>query len=249
MKPSVTFETKCYEADWEYLLKTGRLKKAISLCHYPFDQTMLLINNVSDPVKVGKYAERLVQAGVLSSFVFVADHADRTLSSFECPRESFEKGYYYSISELVAIHLCETDYLLHFSSDSMMASKEDWIEDALAKMETDERVIVVNPVWNGKFYAAERESVESDEKFFIGHGFSDQCYLIPVSAFDRPIYGETNPESEKNFPAYGGHSFEKRVDAYMRNHGYLRATSKTASYRHKNFSKNRLKKWILTRWG
>src|SRR5271157_2456147 len=164
MKPSVTFETKCYEADWEYLLKTGRLKKALSLCHYPFDQTMLLINNVSDPAKVGKYAERLVHAGVLSSFVFVADHADRALNSFECSRESFEKGYYYSISELVAIHLCRTDYLLHFSSDSMMASEEDWIGGALAKMETDERVIVANPVWNGKFYAAERESVESDEK-------------------------------------------------------------------------------------
>jgi hypothetical protein len=241
--PSVTFETKCYEHDWEYLLKGNRLKKMIRACGYPFDSRVLYINNVQDRHQVESYAESSVRSGVIDSFIHVVDYADEALRFYGCTEADFHGGYYYSIAELVSLYLCKTDYLLHFSSDSIMENSVAWIQPAVEKMERDKTLIVANPTWNHKFHRAKEESIDEDEDFYIGHGFSDQCYLVPASVFRAPIYGENNDISESRFPYYGGELFEKRVDAYMRNHGLLRITSKRASYRHKNYSKNRLKKW------
>jgi hypothetical protein len=49
---TVTFETKCYENDWEILLKTRRLQTMIERHHYPFARRILYINNVRDPAVV-----------------------------------------------------------------------------------------------------------------------------------------------------------------------------------------------------
>ena len=237
---TITLETKCYENDWEYLLKTDRLKEAAALCRYPFDRIVLYINNVKDPDKVARYADKLVRSGVISQFVHVSDHAGRVLESFGCDPESFRGGYYYSIAEMTGIYLCKTDYLLHFSSDTIMANKEEWIGSAIGKMEENAQILAANPTWNDKFHGAREESVAEDDAFYIGHGFSDQCYLIAPARFRSPIYNDRHAVSQRRFPAHGGESFEKRVDAYMRNHGYLRITSKRASYRHRNFPRNRL---------
>ncbi|MGD0488867.1 MAG: hypothetical protein ABSB94_16965 [Syntrophorhabdales bacterium] len=241
-KTTVTFETKCYENDWEYLLKADRLKKTVALCRYPFDRVVLHINNVKNPDKVARYASRLLLSGVISEFVQVSDYAREALDSFDCDPESFRGGYYYSIAEMTAIYLCKTDYLLHFSSDTIMANREEWIGSAIRKMEENPEILVANPTWNNKFHRAREESVAEDGAFYIGHGFSDQCYLIAPARFRSPIYNEKHAVTQRNFPPHGGESFEKRIDAYMRNHDYLRITSKRASYRHRNFPRNRLAK-------
>ena len=241
-KRTITFETKCYENDWEYLLKTDRLKRAVDKCHYPFDRVVLYINNVRDPKRVAQYAEKLVLSGVISEFVLVSDYAEEVLDFFDCDIDGFKGGYYYSIAELVGIYLCKTDYLLHFSSDTIMVNNEEWIGSAVERMENDPRILVANPTWNDKFHRAKEVAVAEDDAFYIGNGFSDQCYLIPPARFRAPIYNEKEKAFGKDFPKYAGEHFEKRVDAYMRNHGYLRITSKKASYRHRNFSRNRLKK-------
>ena len=54
-KNSVTFETKVYENDWEYILKGNYLKKIISNNNYNFDRRIVLINNVRNVEKVKKY--------------------------------------------------------------------------------------------------------------------------------------------------------------------------------------------------
>jgi hypothetical protein len=241
---TVTFETKCYERDWEYVVRTGRLQKAIRMCRYPFDRITLYVNNVRDPKKVARYAEKLVVSGVISEFVHVFDFADQVLEAFGCDPGTFKGGYYYSISEMVGIYRCTTDYLLHFSSDSMMENKEEWIGSAIERMEHDRRILVANPTWNRKFHEAKEDSDREDETFFIGNGFSDQCYLIPAARFRSPIYGEREQAFGRNYPRYGGESFEKRVDAYMRNHGFLRITSKKASYRHRNYPRSKLSKKV-----
>jgi hypothetical protein len=41
----VTFETKCYERDWELLLQTDRLQAMIARNCYPFAEKILYINN------------------------------------------------------------------------------------------------------------------------------------------------------------------------------------------------------------
>jgi hypothetical protein len=245
-RPTVTFETKCYENDWEYLLKTDRLRKMIGSCHYDFDVIMLSINNVADHRTVRRYAEKLLSQGLITTITNVEEHADEALRFFESDRSSFDGGYYYSIAELVAIYLCKTDYLLHFSSDSIMWNDEEWIGAAVDMMENDRRIAVANPTWNNKYHRAKEASYAENDDFYIANGFSDQCYLIRTSVFRAPIYNETNDICDSAFPAYGGNSFEKKADAYLRNHGYLRITHKKASYRHKNFSRSTLKKWIMT---
>jgi hypothetical protein len=200
---TITFETKCYENDWEYLLRTDRLKRAVALCNYPFDRVVLYINNVSNPRKVGGYAEKLVHSGVIDEFAYVSEHAEQTLNSFGCSRDSFAGGYYYSVAEMVGIYLCMTDYLLHFSSDTIMANRAEWIGPAIEKMEENDGIIVANPTWNDKFHRAKEESIAEDEVFYVGNGFSDQCYLIAPARFRSTIYNEKHEISDKIIQSMG----------------------------------------------
>lgn len=216
-KRSVTFETKCYEKDWEILLKTGRLEAMIARNQYEFAERILYINNVADPDKVRRYAERYKEQGIITEHVLVEEHADEALDFFGLDRDSFKGGYYYSIQELVGIYRCRTDYLLHFSSDSILDGSFPWIEKGIAVLNQDDRVRTVNCVWNRKHNEARDNAFEETDVFWIGHGFSDQCYLIRTADFRARIYGETNPASE--LPAYGGELFEKRVDAWGQNYG------------------------------
>jgi hypothetical protein len=235
----VTFETKCYEKDWEILLKTGRLEAMISRNCYEFAERILYINNVLDPDKVRRYADLLTERGVISGHVLVDDYADEALAFFGLGRDSFNGGYYYSIQELVGIYLCRTEYLLHFSGDSLLDGPFSWIEKGISVLERDRRIRTVNCVWNRKYDEARDNAVEKTADFMIGSGFSDQCYLLRTSDFKARIYEENNPASER-FPRYGGELFEKRVDAWARNNGYLRATYKHGSYLSKNFPRHKL---------
>ncbi|WP_425060455.1 hypothetical protein [Sporomusa carbonis] len=235
MEYSVTFETKCYEKDWEILLKTSRLEHALQYNNYPFEERILYINNVIDLKEVCKYAERLVNQGILTSYIVVEDHSKQALDFFNIKKEEFRGGYYYSIQELVGIYLCKTPYLLHFSSDSILEHPLNWIKPSLQMLENNPKIKVANPVWNGLYNEAKNESFAENENFYIGYGFSDQCYLIAVKDFKAQIYNEYN-EASQRYPQYGGELFEKRVDAWMRNHCYFRVTYKFGSYIHKNFS-------------
>ncbi|ODG90654.1 hypothetical protein BED47_09355 [Gottfriedia luciferensis] len=230
----VTFETKCYEKDWEVLLKTDRIEKMIEFNQFQFKEKVLYINNVQDVWEVSRHADKLVARDVLSSYVIVDDYSNEALNYFEVTKESFKGGYYYSISELVSIYLCKTEYLLHFSSDSILEKPFNWIDLSILKLQADERIKVANPVWNGNSFEAKQESIDEDENFYIGYGFSDQCYLIRTNDFKNKIYNEKNLISER-YPIYGGELFEKRVDAWMRNNHFKRITFKHGNYIHQNY--------------
>lgn len=238
-QPAVTFETKCYEKDWEILLKTDRLESMVARNRFDFQERILYINNVLEPDKVRNYAERLKARGVITEHVLVEDFADEALTFFGLDRDCFKGGYYYSIQELVGIYRCRTEYLLHFSGDSILDGSFSWIEQAVGLINRDERVKVVNCVWSRKYDEARDNSFEDDPEYWFGYGFSDQCYLVKTADFRSQIYAESHPASER-FPGYGGELFEKRVDSWMRNHGHLLATYKHGSYLHKNYPRNKL---------
>ena len=250
--PSVTLETKCWERDWEFLLRTGRIERMIERSRFNFAKRTLCINNVADVEKVSRYAERLVSSGVLTDFVVVAEKEKEVLDFFGLSKESLTSGFVYSIAELVGIYVCETDYLLHFSGDSMPATESAWLPSALSRMESDDRAKVANLTWNGNYSEAAAESFAEDPDFYVGYGFSDQMYLVRTSDFRRrEVYHETNPLSAR-YPRYGGELFEKRVDSWMRNHDYHRLTYRHGAYVHKNFPHGRLEKryrLLLERFG
>ncbi|MFW5887138.1 MAG: hypothetical protein ACOCUL_05210 [Bacteroidota bacterium] len=244
----VTFETKCYENDWEFLLKAGRLQKMIEYCDYPFEKRVLYINNVSDLALVKKSADKCINKNIIDSYVVVEDYAKETLSHFNLTIDSFKGGYYYSIQELTGIYLCETEYLLHFSGDTIMRGKSPWINQALQKLEENPQFLLANPSWDKSFAEARAESFGEDPLFFHSFGFSDHCYLIKTERFRENIYHETHPDSER-YPKYGGELFEKRVDSYLRNRDLYRLTSKTACFRHRNFPKKKWKRWFWINLG
>lgn len=236
-KNMITFETKVYEKDWKYILKGDYLDKMIERCNYNFSKKTLFINNVKDKIKVKKYAEKKLKNGIIDSFYFVDEYSEQVLKHFDIDKDSFKGGYYYSISELVSIFLCETKYLLHFSSDSYIEnSKVNWIDKAINLFEKRNDIIIANPTWNFQYNEAMNESISEVSNFYLSYGFSDQCYLIKTDIFKKNIYNERNSNSER-YPSYGGELFEKRVDSYMRNNNLYRITSKEISYIHKNFPK------------
>lgn len=230
----VTFETKCYEKDWMYVLNPERLKKVIKLSNYNFKERIVYINNVNNLDEVRDYADIALFDGIITRYVVVDEYAKEALNFFDINKDSFNGGYYYSIQELVGIYLCKTDYLLHFSSDSYPEEPYNWIDTAIGKMNLQLDIKVANLTWNRRFEEAKDAAIDEDENFYTGSGFSDQNYLIRVEDFRNRIYNE-KPLEYKWYPEYGGELFEKRVDSWMRNNNYKRITYKHGSYLHINF--------------
>jgi hypothetical protein len=245
---SVTFATSCWERDWEILLKTKFLQNKIERNTFDFSKKTLIINNVADREKVEEHAKKAVDDKVLTDYFFVEDHIDQALNYFELTKEALGKGYNYSNHELVSIYLCQTNYLVFFTGDTRLNEKVNWITPAIAKFEETSSYKVANPVWNYKYEEAKSESSSEIEDFFVGFGFSDQCFLVRTTDFRAPIYNEEHPASAR-YPAYGGETFEKRVDSWMRNHNYQRLTYKHGSYMHEDFSENAFLKKLQIKTG
>jgi len=245
MHPPVTLETKCWENDWEFLLKTNRIQRLAERCRFEFARTTLLINNVRSPGKVCAAAETLVKTGVISDFHLVSDYEAEALDFFGLSKSALGKGYVYSIAELVGIYLSTTEFLLHFSGDSMPAPAPGWIDAALMRFENDDRVKVANLTWNDNYAEAAAEAFAEDVDFHIGYGFSDQMYLVRTSDFRSPSAYHEKHEMSARYPDYGGELFEKRIDSWMRKHQYVRLTYKHASYSHRNFPRGKLRKRLL----
>jgi hypothetical protein len=245
MAKTVAFETKCYEGDWEIVVTERYLRPVIENCRHSFDHTVLYLNNFTDYGPVTQAAEQLVAAEVIDEYCVVEEHATSALEAFDLTRESFGAGYYYSIAELVGIHRCTTDYLLHFSGDSRMeAGAPSWVDSAIDVMERRPDVLVANPIWGRHHRQARREALAEDTDWYYSYGFSDQCYLVQTRRMqNKGTYNESHPDAER-YPIYGGELFEKRVDAYMRNHQLHRITSKHASYDHKNHTKVGGAQWL-----
>jgi hypothetical protein len=243
---SITFETKCYENDWEYLLKTKYMDKMIQNCNIEFAFKQIIINNVKDKNKVKFYAQKKMDEGIINAYYFVDDYIDEALNFFNITKESFGIGYYYSSAELVGLYLSKHTFHLHFSSDAFMPQNlnSTWILEASNLLEGHPEYVVANPTW---YFQFDNARLEAQEKcvgnFYVGKGFSDQCYLVRTEDFKKNIYSYHHPDSAR-YPAYGGELFEKRVDAFMRTKGLLRLTSTKESYIHYNFPKTKVKKFI-----
>ena len=239
----ISFETKVWEKDWEFILKTSRIQKILDKCNYNFDRRILLINNVDNYGMVANYADRLVKIGVLTEYIDVSEHADKALEYFELSKESLGLGYYYSIAELVSLYLSDTKYLLHFSSDSIISKEtpSDWIEWAIEILESNSQVKVVNLGWDKTGIKMREEAISETDLYLNSFGFSDQMYLVRTKDFKGKIYNFHHPDSDR-YPQYGGDLFEKRVDSWLRIHNFYRATLKEGCYIHSNFTNSKLKK-------
>ena len=196
----------------------------------------LYINNVDNLSLVCSNADKLISKNIIDEYIIVDQYAEEALKFFEIDIDSFNGGYYYSISELVSIYLDKSDYLVHFSSDSDMVTKYDWISDSIKLMRENNKIAVTNPKWNINWNYI--DSYFEDNLFYYQNGtFSDQCYMIKLEEFKNKIYNEYHISSNA-YPPYGGELFEKRVNSYLMNNERIRATSKNAVYDHKKIIDN-----------
>ena len=231
--PSVTLETKCWEGDYKRILRSRHLRTLAEANMYPFAERWLMINNVKSYSTVCRLAETAMKERCITRYFVVEEHAKDALEFFGLDRESLGIGYVYSIAELVSLYLCKSDFLLHFAGDCHPDHPSDWIPETLAFLGSDSRVKVANLSWICPHSPPYLEAEEIHDGFYVGYGFSDQCYMVRTADFRQTIYGERHPASAR-YPGYGGELFEKRVDSWMRNNGYLRATYRYGAYRHES---------------
>jgi hypothetical protein len=243
--PTVSFATCCWERDWRLiLLDPDYLKvKQIENHAFPFQERLLIINNVKDLAAVKKAAQARIDEGVLTRYLVAEEMASESLSFFRLKRSDFRPVrdafsvnsdwiYYNALGPLSAIYACQADYLLYLTGDVRLEEKIDWIGKSLRKMEKNPRYKVANLTWNGRFDEARRESYKKGWNFFTAkQGFSDQLFLVKRSDFRQPIYGEIRADSA-HYPR--GDVFEKRVFSYMKNRDWERITYRHGSYIHQN---------------
>ena len=245
----VTFETKVWEKDWDLIMKTPFLGRTIDRCGNLIGKRVLYINNVKNAQQVILVANQLVAKGAIDNWILVEEYAEQALSYFNLSKEKLGVGYYYSIAELVAIYLCDTKYLLHFSGDATVVkgAPQDWLAQGIKVLEDNPRVAVFNLAETYDFKALREASESEDEACFYAYGFSDQMYLIRTVDYKQKIYEYYNAASER-YPKFAGELFEKRVDSWMRENQLLRATYKHGNYLHENFPRRGSWRWFKKRY-
>lgn len=204
----VTFETKCWEKDWEYIIKEGYEEKLKPFEGYKFNEKLLIINNVNEPAVVCREADKLKERGIIDNWYLVKDYEEEVLSFFNLNKNSFlennNDGYYYSISELTSIYLSKSDFILHFSSDSIFKTNGyNWLTNSLDVMHNNNKVVCTSAFWENK----------TKNKLDYGCRFSDHLYLLKKEIFKRQIYNIK--DSAIWYPAHGGNSFEKIVYSFL----------------------------------
>lgn len=240
---TVTFETKVYEQDWEFILIGNYLSRMINNCDYNFQKRTLIINNVNNPTLVAKYAQKKVDQGVIDAFYIVDEHIAEALKYFQLTREDLGKGYYYSSAEIVGLYLCKTDFLCHFSSDSILIpNRANWLRESIEMFNQNNKILVSNPLWGEVFLS--NSLIDNKSFHFSDAGLSDQCYLLSMKKVKKDFLIYHHPEGDKLYPNYGGELFEKRVFSFMKYHDVFRITAIHSYYKHQNFSKNILSKFF-----
>jgi len=229
LKNDITFETGCYEKDYRYVLTDYNIGNMTEGWHYAFDRIIVLINNVKNIDDAKKRADKLK---TIDDYFVVADYEDKALAYFGLTKDDFKDGWNYSATPLVGLYLCETRWLFHCTEDVFPLMDDSvWIQTAMRIIDETDKIFVANPIWDWKHSEAKKETVQETKDWYIGTGFSDQCYLIKSENKDR-IDLTTKHYTGLKYPKYAGESFEKKMNAYMRNNGLYRITYKNGAYHH-----------------
>ncbi len=240
---NVSFFTQCYEGDWHSIINQGGLIRKLENLNYQFSKKILIITNVNNRELVEESLIKLIKDNVIDDYFFTDDYSDKILNFFNIDKESFNGGYWYSISPLLAIYLCESDYMVYLTGDSLTEKSDyDWITNGVKILKTNNKVKSVSPIWNLQYSAGiddenyyisnGNQLIDKDSDWSYGMGFSDQCFLIPTDVFKSQIYNEENNLSDIQYPGYAGESFEKRVSSFFKNNKYYRIASNKTTYYH-----------------
>jgi hypothetical protein len=230
MSEPVDLVVNCFERTYRRVLAPGFFAGVEADNARRFDRRTAVINNVDDRPGAEGRARCLVEAGELDAFFFVADHLDEALTRAGLTRADLEPIPYFSDFALVAVTLPGPDLVLVWDADTYLREPADWVTPAIELMRRDPRVLVANPNW--EVPNLRQFTFAHDGPFALGHGFSDQVFLVRRSELGRPIYNQRCVARWRYPLAHLGHIFEARLDAHLRHAGRLRATYRDAVYVH-----------------
>lgn len=218
---SIVFATKCYEKNWQSLVSGGIDRKLKGL-DYPFDHTMLVINNV-DNMELVKGASR----ELVDTCIDVPNFLSDIYTTLKLDRDHFINtqtgvdGYNYGIGKLAAIIAAKDyDYLVYLQGD--VVTERSWIVEGLQVLENEPDVLVVSPL-------SEVNTWHDDQGY--DHYMSDHAWLVRVNDFLNPeVFHVTG--SDPDYPVYGGNNFEHMIGKYLKQTGRKRKIITTAWAHH-----------------
>jgi hypothetical protein len=228
---SVDLVINCYERTYRHVLAPGTVANISSDNRYPFARRTVLVNNVLDGEDVAGRAQALVDAGEIDAAFYVEDHLATGLAAAGLRPAELGKVPYFTDWALAALVLPGPDWMLHWDAEASLAEPVDWITPSIELMEDDPRVLVANPSW-GDDEDLLRHTSEQAGPFALGHGFSDQVFLVRRRELARPIYHDRTLADLRYPVAHLGRIFEARIDSHIRRRGRLRATYRPAVWRH-----------------
>ncbi len=229
---SVDCYIDCWEGSYRDLLVPSVLGQRYAAHHHPFARRVLTINNVDDPRDVVARADAAVARDECDAYVFVADALPMALERCGLRMADILPVRHFVDFHLVTVATATAEYVLHNAGDVELAQPFDWVSDAVTRLEQQQRYLVAAPNFLSHPGLIERESLRFDAPYWVGYGFTDQCFLGATQRLAAPIYREWNLVSNRYPMAHIGRIFEARIDAYMRNHKLLRITDSRIGYVH-----------------
>lgn len=264
MIDKITIASNCYEMDYKVVLSKKYLSMLLHSNNPIFETRIMTLNDINN-IDEARYILQTRKTDCnLTNYYVVAEECDDVMNYYDgCSRESFIQkypliksikysiknrkkfkrefdGYNFSLPVMTAIKNCKTRWLLWCDEDALFEDHDaqEWINKSIELMKNRPDVLVANPIWNNEYESAKNQAISEDEFFLYSNGFSIQCFLIDLEKImnNKKIYSEKNTLSEITYPVYGGNCFEKRINAYMLNHHFTRATYKLCSYHHESFT-------------
>lgn len=225
----ITLNTTIWEGDFDQVL--DEKSWFLNYTSKYITEKTLIINNIKEESK-----ERLLnkikdaQKKQKINIIFVDEVKEEAKRFFNLNINESTLGYFYTIQYFVFILKCNQPYILNVSADCDLFFEEDYLKDSVEILKKDPRAITTTLPWstnadvgqheqNAMFEKFAKQEPEL-EKFHYSAGFSDQTFLADIEKLKHIDYTIIHPDA-RQFPAYGGDCFEKRLCSYfLREHTY-----------------------------
>lgn len=230
----VAIVVNCYERTYRDVLSTGFFEQLTAQNRVAFRERVALVNNVDDRADAAARGSALLERGEITTLEFVDNHRDAALRAARLPRRALGTRPYFLDYGLVMPHVTRATWLLGWDAEVALERHENWLDPAIALMESDPRVFSAGVNWPRRASAEgslPSETVERSRGFALNWNFSDQLFLVRRTDLIGPIYRSLAPAAwvrHRNHPF----SFEGRVEAYQRATGRFRATLENLRYVH-----------------
>jgi hypothetical protein len=240
MEKKVCLHLNCYENTYVKFFKQRVHEYLSHFSDFNFSEKILTVSNISQNSfsEIDKSIKEIMHPLGFRD-IYIKDEEDEVLEKFGLKTSDYQPSeIWYSLAKFIGIYYSHCDYLLYLDDniDVSHAGGGDFIRRSIELLEEEDHYLLSMPSWEKDNKGAILEWLEDgqeDEKdFFVSSGFTDQIYLIKVEDVFKKIYDGTFHPDSARYPAYGGKSFERIIDTYMKYNRLFRMVDKNNYYIH-----------------